>query len=285
MINWLKRNWLLTVLLAIILVLLGQNKTGSQPTTMMPFSGGGIARTEVASSKMMIGNRDIAPPSDSASRIVIKDTSLSLQVKDVAAQIKTIESTAKSLGGFLVDSYLSKPESAANGTITIRVPEDKRSEALEAFKKLAVKVVSESVSGTDVTDQYVDLQARLDVLTKTKLKYEEILDRATRVEDLLNVQQQLTSLQQQIDSVKGQQKYYEQSAKLSKVTIYLSTDELALPYTPTNEWRPAVVFKDAVRSLVGSFRGLVNLVIWAIVYSPIIIPVVGLIWFYKKRSR
>ncbi|PJE66634.1 hypothetical protein COU93_03235, partial [Candidatus Shapirobacteria bacterium CG10_big_fil_rev_8_21_14_0_10_36_6] len=86
-----------------------------------------------------------------------------------------------------------------------------------------------------------------------------------------------------INSVKGQQKYFEQSAKLSKITIYLSTDDLALPYAPTNEWRPAVVFKEAVRSLINNIRGLGNILIWVVVFSPLWIPAIFVIRFAKKK--
>ncbi|MFZ2152470.1 MAG: DUF4349 domain-containing protein [Microgenomates group bacterium] len=281
MIDWLKKNWAIIALLVIGILWL-KNNYATAP--IMPYSGGGVAMDSVgfaAPSTKMMAFRESAP-TDSANRIVIQDTSLSLQVKDVSQEITTIETLAKGMGGFLVNSNLSKPDSAASGSITVRVPEASRTDALNAFKKLAVKVVSESVYGNDVTDSYVDLQAQLDVLTKTKVKYEDILGKAVRVEDLLNVQQQLTNLQQQIDSIKGQQKYYEQSAKLTKISIYLSTDELALPYAPTNTWRPAVVFKEAVRSLIGSLRSLGNLLIWGIVYVPVLIPV-GLVWWYFKR--
>jgi len=224
-------------------------------------------------------------PSESSERIVIEDTGLSLQVKDVVKSIDEIETKTKEFGGFLINSRLSKPEGAASGNISVRVPENKRKEAMSAFKNMAVKVVSESVNGTDVTDQYTDLQAQLDVLQKTKVKFEDILNRATAVEDLLNVQQQLISLQSQIDSVKGQQKYYEQSAKLSKITIYLSTDELALPYAPSNEWRPTVIFKSAVRALVGAIRSIGSLAIWGIVFLPIIIPAYLIVRYIKRRKN
>jgi hypothetical protein len=263
-----------------------KNKSANSP---IPFAGGGVSNTMMidsapysAGSSKMMPVREVAP-ADSSSRMVIQNSSLSLQVKDVATQIKNIESLAKSFGGYLVNSTLSSPESAANGSIVVRVPEAKRTEALVEFKKLAVKVVYESVNGTDVTDQYVDLEAQLDVLQKTKIKYEEILSKATQVNDLLNVQQQLTNLQQQIDSVKGQQQYFSQSAKLSLINVDLSTDDLALPYAPSNEWRPAVVFKEAVRSLVGSFRSVGNILIWAVVYSPLLVPVGLLFWYFKRR--
>jgi hypothetical protein len=109
------------------------------------------------------------------------------------------------------------------------------------------------------------------------------MDQAKLVPDLLSVQRELINLQSQIDSLKGQQKYFEQSAKLSKITIYLSTDELALPYAPDNSWRPAVVFKEAVRSLIYNLRSLANLIIWLVVYSPIII--VGLLAFFFLRHK
>lgn len=295
MIVWLKRNWALAILILIV-VFWGKGKIITQnvgyKNTSLPFAGGGSAgimmqdsvSISAPSTKMMNYGREAAP-TDNVSRMVIRDSSLSLQVKDVAAEVSAIETLAKGFGGYLVNSNLSRPESAANGSITVRVPEDKRSDAMTAFKKLAVKVVSESVSGNDVTDQYVDLEAQLAVLSKTKVKFEDILDKATRVEDLMNVQQQLISIQQQIDSVKGQQKYYEQSAKLSLVSVYLSTDELALPYAPTNEWRPAVIFKEAVRSLIANIRGIGSLVIWGVVYLPILVPVGLIIWYLKTRKN
>lgn len=282
MINWLKKNWLISLLLLIIL-LLGKDKFFRTSLYSSPsyLTGADIALTPKNSSLL---SRE-APPTESQDRLVIKNTNLSLVVKDVSKTISQIESLAKSFGGFLVDSSLNKPESAANGTITVRVPQDKLSEALNEYKNLAVKVVSESVYGQDVTDEYVDLEARLEVLNKTKTKFEEIMDKAYAVQDLLSVQRELINLQSQIDSIKGQQKYYTQSAKLSKITVYLSTDELALPYAPTNQWRPLVVIKQAVRSLIADFQHLANAIIWLVVYSPIWVPLFLLFLFFKKRLK
>jgi len=109
------------------------------------------------------------------------------------------------------------------------------------------------------------------------------MSKAYSVTDLMTVQRELINLQSQIDSLKGQQKYLEQSAKLTKITIYLSTDELSLPYAPTNEWRPTVIFKEAVRSLLTFLRGIAGFLIWLVVYSPIIAPVIGIIWFVRRR--
>lgn len=241
MISFLKKNWIW--ILIVIIVFSWWNKNKEYKQEYIGEMVGDYAMMENKSTKQLLapaaimsdqafGGRQIAP-SETSDRLVIQDTGLSLQVKDVNQSIKEIERTTQELGGFLVRSYLSKPESAANGNISVRVPEEKRAEAMEAFKQGAVKVVSESVSGSDVTDEYTDLQAQLEVLEKTKAKFESILNQAVEVKDLLEVQRELLSVQKQIDSVKGQQKFYEQSAKLSKITVYLSTDDLALPYART----------------------------------------------------
>lgn len=293
MISFLKKNWI-WILIAII-VFSWWNKNKEYKQEYIREVVGDYAMMEKKGTKQLLapaaimsdqalGGRQVAP-SETSDRVVIQDTGLSLQVKDVSKSIQEIERITGNFGGFLVRSYLSKPESAASGNISVRVPEEKRAEAMEAFKKEAVKVVSESVQGTDVTDEYTDLQAQLEVLEKTKAKFESILNQTVEVKDLLEVQRELLSVQKQIDNVKGQQKFYEQSAKLSKITVYLSTDDLALPYAPDNEWRPKVVFKEAVRSLILTIRDLGSLLIWLIVFSPIIIPVILIIRYFKKKRQ
>jgi len=278
--EFIKNNWKYFLLILLIVFLLRDRITpvnrGVSYDLALP-SAGGVAKSLIAPVP-----REVAPV-DTQDRLVIKDTSLSLVVKDVTKTIADIETVAKDLGGYLVNSYLSRPEEGGSGTIVVRVPESRRAEVLNTFRKLAVKVVSESIVGTDVTDEYVDLQSRLEVLLQTKAKFQDIMNRATAINDLLNVQRELINLQSQIDSLKGQQKYYEQSAKLTKITVYLSTDELSLPYAPTDSWRPKVIFKQAIRSLVANFRQLGTAAIWLLVYSPVILPLIALaLWLRKK---
>lgn len=228
--------------------------------------------------------RQVAP-SDTPDRMISTDTSLSLKVDDVAAAVARVEQTTTSLGGYLIDSNVSSPEGASSGSINVRVPSEKRSEALTAFKALGVKTVSEYVMGQDVTDQFVDNEERLRILESTKVKFETILADAKNVNEMLNVQQQLLSLQQQIDGIKGQQKYLEGSAKYSRISLYLATDELALPYAPVTSWRPGVVFKEAVRSLMLHARGVGTALIWLVVYSPVVIILALVAWMLYRKTR
>ena len=148
-----------------------------------------------------------------------------------------------------------------------------------------MKVTGENLVGKDVTDQYVDIEARIATHQKTKVKFEAILEKATTVSEILQVQRELISIQSQIDALEGQKKSLEQNANLSKVTLYLSTDELALPYTPDKAFRPQVVFKQAVRSLLGSLRSGANALIWVGVYSVIWVPVLVIIYIVRRKKK
>jgi hypothetical protein len=93
------------------------------------------------------------------------------------------------------------------------------------------------------------------------------------------------SLQDQIDVLKGRQKYLEQTAKLSKITVYLSSDEFALPYVPAKPFRPETIFKQAVRSLVLTLRDLAKAGIWIGVYSIVWLPVLVIILLVRKWRK
>ena len=109
------------------------------------------------------------------------------------------------------------------------------------------------------------------------------MDRAAEISDLIKIQKELINLQSQIDSLIGQKLYLEKSAELSKITLYLSTDELSLPYSPSEPWRPTVIFKLAIRSLIANLRSVASTTIWIAVYSVIWIPALLIILFVWKK--
>lgn len=281
LITWIKANKLTTVLILVVAWLVWKNYR-PQPHLYSPVGIGGLDKTA-----SLLLPRESAPAPEIQDRLVIKESSLSLLVKKVRETQKAIQQKAEELGGYLVNSSVSQPEQseAASGSITVRVPQVKLEEALDFFRKLSARVVSENISGYDVTDEYVDIEARLATLLKTKTKFEEILTKAEKVEDILAVQQQLISLQQQIDNLKGQQKYLEKSAENSRITVYLSTDELELPYAPSQAWRPKLIFKQAIRSLIASVRKLGSVLIWLIVYAVIWLPALLIYWLLRRRKK
>jgi hypothetical protein len=284
-VNWIKKNKLTTFLILIILFLLLKNKILNSPFILKEQSY--YPKTE----KFAIGgptNESFSsfsspPPTETQNRLITKESYLSLVVKNVSSTQKKILEKTEKMGGFMVQSYFDNPQEAASATITVRIPAKKLDQALAEFKKLAVKVVSENLSGTDVTEEYTNIEARLATLYKTKTKFEEIMQKASRIQDILEVQRELINLQGQIDALVGQKQYLEKSAALAKITIYLSTDELTLPYAPTDNWSPKLVFKQAVRSLILVLRKIATVLIWAFVYLPLAFPLILIYYFWKKK--
>ncbi len=223
----------------------------------------------------------------SSNRMVSKTTNLSLKVKDVPEVLRKIEALATQWGGFVVNSSASALDDVASGYISLRIPTTQRETALTELRKTSVSVISESVDGTDITDQYQDTTEQLRILTETKTKVEALLNKAGTVAEMLDAQRELMNLQSQIDNLKGQQEYLAKSAEFTLITAYLSTDELALPYTPGSQaWRPGVVFKEAARELLANVRSVGNGIIWAVVYAPVWLLAIGLyVWWMKRSSK
>lgn len=282
-IDWVQHHKVIIFLSLVIVYLVLSNRNSASLMNVnyaakmsVPFTGGGESSGAI---------QDVSPRAGIQNRLIISDSTLSLQVKNVTETLSKIKGFVSSLGGYFVDSNLDRPEESASGSITVRVPSEKLDEVLLKIKSFSVKVVSENLHGTDVTDQYVDNDERLKVLMSNKTRFSEIMNRAVTVDEILKVQQQIFDLQNQIDAIKGQQLYLTNNAKLTKITIYLATDELALPYAPSESWRPEVIFKEAVRSLIQTVRGGVNLLIWIVVYSAVWIPLLMIAVILKKKLK
>ena len=105
-------------------------------------------------------------------------------------------------------------------TIVVKVPSDETSAALKDLKKLG-KIENEQESEEEVTEQYVDLNARLKNLQRTEERYLDFFDAAKTVEDMLKIEEQLTRVRGEIESLQAQIDHLEKSAKLGTITIYL----------------------------------------------------------------
>ena len=245
-----------------------------------PQAGGAIA----AEAPMMEAVPDLARqalPADAATdvdRLVIQTAALTMVVSDPVEKVAAIRQMAEAMGGYVVASYIYQSSygdglTTDNATITVRVPSDRLSDALEDIKADAVEVRSENITGEDVTAQYVDLESRLRNLEAAEEQLTEIMDSANRTEDVLAVYSQLVSVQGEIEMVKGQMQYYEESAAFSSISAELIADVAAQPIE-TGGWQPQGTLKAAVEALVRALQWLVDAAIWVVIY---VLPIVLLI--------
>jgi len=228
-------------------------------------------------------------------RLVIKNASLSIVVPDPNKSMDSIARLADGMGGWVVNSNLYKITTGEGveipqASISIRVPAERLNEALTGIKAevedLKEDVRSENVSGEDVTATYTDLQSRKANLEQAEAALREIMASATKTEDVLNVFNQLTQVRGEIEVLKGQIKYYEESSSFSAISVELISQASIEPVTIAG-WQPQGVARDALQALINAGKLIVNIVIWfVILVLPILVVfylVIRLgIWLVKK---
>lgn len=218
-------------------------------------------------------------------RMIIKSGSLSIVVDDVRASVEEITSYAEEKGGFLVSSNISKYDIELSGYITVRVPSEFFDEIIAYVKEMG-ELESEYIEGIDITEEYVDLEAKLGNLQATEAQFLEIMKKAVEIEDVLAVQKELSYVRENIESIEGRMKYLSESVDLSSLTVYLSTDPSTLPVIDEEDkWRPFAVFKEALRSLLDTGKGVVNTLIWFGVYLPVAIVLLLIIWLVARHIK
>lgn len=159
-------------------------------------------------------------------RIIIRTVDMLLVVPDVAASLDEISDLAKRFEGWVVSSDRSLTH---RGSISIRIPSDKLDEVILLLRGLAEEVESEVSTSRDVTDEYVDLQSRLTNQRATEGALLKLLDRAETVEEALNVQRELTRVQEEIERMLGRIKFLEETSAFSLITVQLKLAPSEMP--------------------------------------------------------
>jgi len=231
-------------------------------------------------------------------RLVIKNGNLSIIVLDPPKSMDVISRMAEKMGGYVVTANLYKQElegglQVPRGTITIRVPAERMNEAMDQIRAESNQdPISENINSQDVTSEYVDLQSRLKNLESAEAELTEIMKSATKTEDVMSVYNQLVQIREQIEVIKGQIQYYEQSAALSSISVELIADKAVQPLK-IGSWQPEGVAKRAVQALIDTLKFLTYAIIWILIFilpSLLVISIVfvlplSLIWRAWKRRR
>jgi hypothetical protein len=234
-------------------------------------------------------NSLVSAPQPDIQRLVIMNADLGIVVADPPAALVSITKMAQDMQGFVVSSRLYKVSTESGiqvpeATITIRVPAEKLTNAMDQIKALVkdpkTDITSENVSGQDVTKEYVDLQSQLTNLQQAETQLQKIMDSATKTEDVMMVYNQLVQVRQQIETIKGQMKYYEESARLSAINVTIQALESVAPLT-IGGWQPVGVARNAIQALLNTLKFIANAVIWIVLFILPVVLVIGLIiWLF-----
>lgn len=243
------------------------------------------------------GSPGIATAGVESVQMIMMNASLSIAVDDPAATLRDVQQLAKGMGGYTVSSNLYKSYTSSGvevpqANLIIRVPAERLDEAMQKIKDMTGDpkkyTLNESVSGQDVTKEYTDLKSRLRNLEEADAKLSEFYENAANTEDALSIYSQKMQVTEQIEIIKGQIKYYDESVSTSSITLQIQSKETIAPITVAG-WQPSGVARDALQALLDFGKGLVNFLIWLVILVvPIVLlfglPIFFLVRWLKRRS-
>lgn len=248
-----------------------------------------VEREMVAGAPPAEPNSHFASQDVVAERLVIRNANLTLVVTDPAQSVEAISQMAQEMGGFVVSSNIYQTTyddiRANQASITIRVPAEQIDEALSRIKEDVIEVRSENVSGQDVTQEYTDLQSQLRNLEAAEDELREIMEASTNAEYVLDVFEHLRQVRQEIEITKGRMQYYEQSARMSAVSVELLPDVATRPLQ-IGRWEPQGTAKAALGALINLLKFLADAAIWGLICVLPIAAIFGIpAWFVVRAIR
>ena len=220
-------------------------------------------------------------------RMVIKTADLAVVVEDPRAAQEQVIAWVEAHGGYVVSSSFSERvlpsgKRVLYGELQFRIPADRFLEAVETVKSLAVRVDREDIAGQDVTDEYVDLEARLRNLQAAEEELRRLLDEAANTNEVLNIYRELTRVREQIEVLQGRLRYLKESVAYSSVRVEFIPVEADEPVS-IGGWEPQGVVRDAIRALLRAGQVLVTGLIWIVVFWLPVLLVLGVVVFLAWR--
>lgn len=217
---------------------------------------------------------------------LIKTASVRLETKNADELIKKINSQIGSLKGYTESLSQSKHNEYLSIETNVCVPAEKLDEFLDFLEKTGT-ITSKNVETADVTDDYTDTESQIKALETEEKALLGILEKCENVQDTMNVQERLTSVRGELESLKSQKKNYDQRIAYSEVLISISEVE-RVKKTPTSFGsQVSEKFSESLYNIGQFFRNLGVFVLGASPYFVIaaVVIVVAVIIIKKKRNK
>ena len=218
------------------------------------------------------------PQAFDTDRALILTANVAMRAKDAWTVSDQVQRIAIGLGGDVLSLAQSGSGDQRSATLQVRVPQGRFNDALRQIRDIGdVEVVSSNIDGKDVTEQFVDLQARLKAKQDEEQRYLALLVRADKVDDILKIDSVLAQVRTQIEQLQGQVNSIKSRTTFSTISVQVSP---AIPQpVPTPDpkaYDPSKTLERAVASLASLMRVGLDAAIWALVFGWIPMVIFGL---------
>lgn len=265
-------------------------KREEEVSSSLSYAGGGLEAAKVDESAADMNLRspimppDIKEPSRVETKIpskIIYSADIRFQVQEIAASYSKIKALTSKYDGYLSSDNLYQNDFEKNQNFTIRVPASAFDSLLIELEGESIFTQNKTISASDVTDQFVDIEARLKTKRELEQRYLSILRQASKVSDILEVEQKLAEIREEIEAQEGR-------LKLLQDQVTYSTINLSIYQTLEFKQRPSVsFFSQFLEALVNGFNSFKGFLLNLVSLWPFLI-VILIIFFairYKIRSR
>ncbi|MCH8894187.1 MAG: DUF4349 domain-containing protein, partial [Chloroflexi bacterium] len=177
---------------------------------------------------------------ETVQRQVISQGSLSIDVEDVPFAATQVRLIAESVGGFVEQLTSQGVEERQQSIMTIRVPQPEFFNIFDRIKSLG-KVLNENAGSEDVTERFIDLEARLKSAGREELSLLSLLERAEKVSEILTIERELSRIRTELEKVQGQINFLERRVSLATITVALFPPQFRVGQLPTASLSLAVL--------------------------------------------
>ena len=233
---------------------------------------------EYANEEMSVG--EISYDASLSERKTITSVDLSMEVDNVSRTVDDIITMTTAVGGYVSSSsvydlsYDSAPRQ--EGYVTVRIPSENYTGFVKDVENLG-DLSSKSITGTDVTEEYIDLEARLNNLQKQEKRLAEILNMSNTVEEVLSVEQELERVRGEIDSLTGRLQYLDNRIDLATINIRVTE-----PTPIKHSWGMRDALSSSVQGFVSTVRAMVILVGYLLPIA-IVLSVLTIVFVIGRR--
>ena len=226
---------------------------------------------------------------EAMNRKIIKDAEVTLEVDSPIETQGKVTSIAEARGGFVVTSESKQrpaedpSQRVVDVSLVIRVPASQFGPTRDEILGLSKNILDKKTTGQDVTEEFIDLEARIKTQVALEAQFMEIMKQAHKVEDALEVQRQIAEVRTEIEKLEGRKRFLENRSSLSTITVNLKSPT-TIVVSATGFGREV---KEATKESVGIARDIVLFLIrFVIVMIPIFLFIflpLGLILRYLIR--
>ena len=211
---------------------------------------------------------------------IIKTALLNLEVKDYTGYYSSLREKIKNLGGYIAQEEQRQSAYKIENTLVIKVPVEQFDNALVQLTDKAEKLNEKKITSQDVSAEYIDTRSRMESKKQVRQQYIALLKQAKNMEDILNVQSEINSIQEEIEAAAGRVEYLGHSSAYSTInlTYYQVLNSSASDIDkPSFGTRISAAFKTGWEWVTSLFVGLVS--IW-----PLFLVTFLALIFYRRMK-